>query len=166
LTDGIETVEHDYFGPLSETPGGLGWSGTVDLAGRPTHVEMSADSEVTQAQLDGAASFVREVVQFDSTARAALLDESREGATRLYINHHLSELPARTLQSLFGNTEASAIAPALFLSRMVLKRVGLYPGDESRTAVFDYMLDQDVTDYLLAVSFEADGEIVSVEMES
>jgi hypothetical protein len=159
-------MEHKYFGRLSETTGGgLGWKGSVDLAGRPTLVDMSADTEVTQAQLDGAANFVRDLARFDTSARAALLDESREGATRLYIDHHLSGLPALTLQSLFGR-EASAIAPAPFLSRMVLKRVGLYPGDESRTAVFDYMLDQNVTDYLLAVSFEAGGAIVSVDMES
>jgi hypothetical protein len=44
--------------------------------------------------------------------------------------------------------------------------VGLYPADETRTAVFDYTLDGDVTDYLVVVCFGADGEVASVDMES
>ncbi len=127
---------------------------------------MSAETEVNRAQLDSVANFIRHITQFDAAARVALLDESREGATRLYIDHHLSVMPARALQTLFGNVQTQAFAPAQFLSRMVVKRVGLYPGDQSRTAVFDYMLNQDVTNYLLVVSFDMDGEIVSVEMDS
>jgi hypothetical protein len=46
----------------------------------------------------------------------------------------VSELPTEVLRPLFGTTRASDFTPALFLSRMVLKRVGLYPGNETRAA--------------------------------
>jgi hypothetical protein len=128
---------------------------------------MTSDTEVTAAQLDAAATFVRGLALFDATSREALLREQGDGsAVRLYIDHHLSELPAPVLQSLFATTRASEIMPALFLTRMVLERVGLYPADETRTAVFDYTLDQDATNYLVAVSFDAEGVVTSIDMES
>jgi hypothetical protein len=159
-------MEHAYFGRL-ETSDELMWEDTANLAGREVELEMTGDTEVTPAQLDAAATFVRGLARFDATSREALLREQGDGsAVRLYIDHHLSELPAPVLQALFATTRASEITPALFLSRMVLQRVELYPADETRTAVFDYTLDQDATNYLLVVSFDAAGEVTSVEMES
>jgi hypothetical protein len=160
-------MEHAYFGSLSEAGGEVTWERSADLAGRVVQLVMTCEPQVTPAQLDVAAKFARGLVGFDATSRAALLGEQCDGtAVRLYIEHHLSELPGQTLQTLFATTRASEIMPALFLSRMVLQRVGLYPCDETRTAIFDYTLDEDVTSYLLVVRFDAAGEVRSVEMES
>jgi hypothetical protein len=160
-------MEHAYFGSLSDTSGELRWERTADLGGREVQLEMTSDTEVTPSQLDAAATFARGLAQFDAASREALVREQGDGsAVRLYIDHHLSQLPAQVLQSLFATTRASEITPVLFLARMVLQRVGLYPGDEARTAVFDYTLDEDATNYLVAVSFGADGEITAIGMES
>jgi hypothetical protein len=45
-------------------------------------------------------------------------------------------------------------------------RIGLYPAKGHQTAVFDYSLDPAVTNYVLAVSFDASGMVTSIEMES
>ncbi len=67
---------------------------------------------------------------------------------------------------MFGKTAVSSITRELFLSRLVLKRVGLRPADDDRTAVFDYTLEGDVTDYAVVVTFDARGEVACIDMES
>jgi hypothetical protein len=47
-----------------------------------------------------------------------------------------------------------------------LKRIGLYPGAEGYVAVFDYTIDQEATDYILVVEFDADGEVYGISMDS
>jgi hypothetical protein len=160
-------MEHAYFGSLSEISGEARWERAADLVGRVVQLEMTCETHVTPTQLDVAATFARGLVDFDAASRAALWREQGDGsAVRLYIDHHLSELRGQTLQALFATTRASEITSALFLSRMVLQRVALHPGDETRTALFEYTLDQDATNYLLVVSFDAAGEVTSIEVES
>jgi hypothetical protein len=162
-----DCVKHAYFGSLPTAADGLHWEGQVDLAGRLVSVDLSSDGPVTSAQLDAAAAFPTALSRFDMASRAALSGDSQgQEMVLLYMEHHLSELPPATIKSLFGSTPASAITTELFASRLVLQRVGLYPADEARTAVFDYSLDGDVTNYLLVVAFDAGGEVTSVEMES
>lgn len=48
--------------------------------------------------------------------------------------------------------------------KLVLKRIGLYPGRPERMAVFDYGLDRDAR-FVLAVAFNKAGEIVAIDTE-
>ena len=160
-------MEHPYFGSLPDASDDLRWERRVDLAGRAIPLDMTSYVPVTRAQLDAASAFPSALPRFDATARGALTDESEGRETvDLYMEHHLSVLPAATVESLFATTSASSITRELFLSRLVLKRVGLNPADEARTAVFDYTLDGGVTDYLVVVTFDARGEITCIDMES
>jgi hypothetical protein len=42
----------------------------------------------------------------------------------------------------------------------------LDPDDRSELAVFDYTIDENLTDYVIAVRFNPQGHVVSVDMES
>ena len=160
-------MEHPYFGSLPDASDGLLWEGWVDLAGRVVSVDMTCDGPVTRARLDAASAFPSALPRFDAAARAALvLDFGKQEAVHLFMEHHFSVLPAAAIESLFAASRASSITPEQLISRLVLKRVGLYPADDAHTAVFDYALDGDVTNYLLVVYFAAGGEVASVEMES
>jgi hypothetical protein len=61
---------------------------------------------------------------------------------------------------LFGTTDSSELSQdRRVLSRLQLMRIRLYPADEHQTAIFDYSLDPAVTNYVLAVSFDASGKV-------
>ena len=155
-------MEHSYFGvaPWNRTR-------TVDVGGRPVSADLSCDEQVTSAQLDVVATFVQQPTRFDFLAREAMaLNPDPTYSTRLYVEHHLAELSEDELQRLFGTTARSELSPERVLSSLQPVRIGLYPADEHQTAVFDYSLDPTVTNYVLAVSFNALGKVTSIEMES
>jgi hypothetical protein len=56
--------------------------------------------------------------------------------------------------------------PVVLASSCRLNRVDLYPEDTQQSIVMDFTLRDDVTTYLVCVSFDGDGNMVSVEMES
>lgn len=47
---------------------------------------------------------------------------------------------------------------------MRLQRIGLYP--DRGTAVFDYSIAPEITQYLLVVTFDRRGKVTGVSMES
>jgi len=106
---------------------------------------------------------VREPEKFDTLARAAMVaDLDNEMGAGLYVSHHLEEVPAATVATWFPGV--ARVAPKAFLARLQLQRIGLYP--ENGTAVLDYSIDPEVTQYLLVVSFDRRGKVTGVAMES
>jgi hypothetical protein len=52
------------------------------------------------------------------------------------------------------------------LSKLHLVRVGLYPDSEDEFAIFDYSIGQELTQYLVVINTNEDGEIDYMTMES
>ena len=122
----------------------------VELNGRRVDVFVIADDEDPAR----AAMFVREAAGYDAVARAALSARygDEDGDVVLYIEHHAAELGLPNDDS--------------WLATLVLRSINVHPDNTSRMAVFDYTLPNDVTQYVLAVGFDDEGNVVSVDMES
>jgi len=161
-------MHHAYFGELASAPTGVEWSGEIAVDGSRVDVWLTTDIEPTAAQLDTAATFLREVHRFDRIAREAVAAELEDddSAVALYVTHHLAELSDADLAATFGTSRREEIEPSRFLVRLMLDHVGLRPDDPTYLATFDYTLDRKLTQYVLAVTFDQSGEVVSVEMES
>ena len=99
----------------------------------------------------------------DHKARAGMRAEYAEedSAVRLYAEHHRDELGA-----VFG--EAGSIDLEAFLAALGLVRVGfsLESEPDDSGVILDYSIGAEVTNYLLAVSFDEDGELEDISMES
>jgi len=52
------------------------------------------------------------------------------------------------------------------LQKVHLKRIGLYPEEPESFGTFDYTINDDLTQYLIVVRFDNQGNITSLEMES
>jgi hypothetical protein len=123
------------------------------LDGRVVELDMTSYEAVTAEQLDAAAVFPRELARFDRIARAALIADRSEHVA-LYIDHHVEQL------------HLPEIERAPFVAELRLRRVGLYPASPHEVAVFDYILDDPRTTYVLAVKFDAAGAVYEIVMES
>ncbi|MFY7758164.1 MAG: DUF2004 domain-containing protein [Flavobacterium stagni] len=53
-----------------------------------------------------------------------------------------------------------------FLKMTRLKRIGIFPNSPEYYAVFDYSLDPEQTDYLLVITVDKNGKILSITIES
>lgn len=67
---------------------------------------------------------------------------------------------------VFGAIDPTRIDVETFLSHLHLLRVGLSLAGDDRCLLLDYTLGRDVTDYLLSVSFDRDGQLTAIDMES
>ena len=143
------------------------WRFDVSVAGGATSVDFNVDGDVlAQADVDAVAPFLAKVDEFDRLARRMFEELREDGAVASYVEHHLEEFDAADLTGLFGTADPAAIDARRFLSKLALHRIGLYPDAEDASAVFDYTIGRGLTQYVLTVGFDREGDVVAVEMES
>lgn len=146
------------------------WPLEFDYAGHPVKFDFNVErTTLTQNAVDTVARFLTDLATYDEVARAAIRNEHDRGSeysVKLYVDHHLEEFDATELRQCFGTDDRQSIDAGLFLSKLRLRRIGLYPDDADERAVFDYTISEDLTDYLIVVRFDARGQVVAVETES
>ena len=134
----------------------------MSLLSQAVTIEIECE-DMTPAAQNQIQAAVRDLEQFDRIARRALLEEaSAAGADRavpLYIDHHLHELD---LVELFGTAAPTA---EQFLAKMALERFSFDPG-EPEDASLDYTLGRDLTDNVLVVRLDWEGNVHEIAMES
>jgi len=52
------------------------------------------------------------------------------------------------------------------LTKLKLIRVGLYPTSEDNFAIFDYSIGEEITDYLVVINTDENGQLDYMTMES
>ncbi|WP_194919487.1 DUF2004 domain-containing protein [Catenulispora rubra] len=104
-----------------------------------------------------------DVEALDRKARAGMRAEFAEedSTVRFYAEHHRDELGA-----VFG--EDGSIDLETLLATLSLIRIGfsLESDPEDSGIILDYSIGAEVTNYLIAVSFDEDGELEDISMES
>jgi len=167
----MPTFEIPIVGAI-DFPNGTNGHWQIDLPMRsgdvPVDINVDGDS-FTKELLDRIKGFISDAVRFDEIARDALkaeFIEKPEGTVATYLSHHAEELTEKELLRIFGTPDPDDLTIDHLLEALQLKRIGLYPGSEGYVAVFDYTIDERATDYLLAVEFDADGELFGISMDS
>src|SRR4051812_1077883 len=155
-----------------EFPGGTNghWQFALPMRGGEIPVDINADGDAfTKDMLAEIATFIADAARFDEIARDALkaeFTEKPEGNVGTYLSHHAEELGEKDLLRIFGTADPDDLEIDHLLDALQLKRIGLYPGSEEFSAVFDYTIDEEATDYILAVEFDNDGELYGISMDS
>jgi len=98
-----------------------------------------------------------------SAARAAIREahgtDAGQYSIDLFISHHLDELPSTYwLEKLSTATPDPAAVMNLLICRSTW--------GENDLEHFDFTLPGDVTDYVVTVHFDEDGDVDAIEMES
>ena len=83
-----------------------------------------------------------------------------------YIDHHLKELATDDLNSLIGANAKTADQPKLLVKKLQLVRVGLYPDSATEFAIFDYSIGQELTNDLVVIFTDENGNLDYMTMES
>jgi hypothetical protein len=158
-------------GKVNVEPAILGcWEFQLHYLNRPVRLDFTVPGEIlSQKSVDMVASFVADLAAFDERARRAISSEQEQGGeytVQEYIDHHLEQFTKPQLLQCLGTGDAATVSPALFLSKLRLHRIGLYPEDPEEPAIFDYTIDREMTDYLIVVRFNLQGKALAVDMES
>ncbi|GAA2362269.1 DUF2004 domain-containing protein [Dactylosporangium salmoneum] len=121
-----------------------------------------------QRTLDRVTRYVVALAEFDRNARAAMCGDvsNEESAVRVYLEHHLHE--PDLIRPVLGLASGSVVSVDAFVGALRLRAVAFYSGTEisEHEAMFDYSIDPDGTQYLLAVRFDTHGRVDRIDIES
>jgi hypothetical protein len=144
------------------------YDGEISIAGKKIDVDLNFESEeIDKSILIGVDSLLKGVDKLAHKALMAVssdwdLNEESETA-RFYLQHHLDEFDASEITAIFGTTD---INKSTFINALLIERVGFYPEDDESYVIVDIQFNKDVTNYLMAVNFDNQGEITEITMES
>ena len=94
------------------------------------------------------------------------LDDEDGDTVRFYLENHLEELGTDDLNALIGAGARSADQPRILLKKLQLVRVGLYPDSVAQFAIFDYSIGRELTNYLVVINTDENGNLDHMTMES
>lgn len=103
----------------------------------------------------------REKIAISAIKSAFGTEEDEYGAT-LFVTHHLEEIEEDFWQKHFSTTQPE---PRRVLDILVLRS---HWGDEDDDGIdtFDFTLPEGVTDYVISVRFDDEGQVEDITMES
>jgi len=106
----------------------------------------------------------KEIKKREVAARAAIKKAfdpaDEESEVTIFISHHLEELDSAYWRKHFSTAKPD---PQRILDSLVLQS---HWGGDDEIDTFDFTLPDDVTNYLITVSFDDDGEVASIAVES
>ena len=163
------TLQHSLFGSIDISKRRT-LQATSSLDGTSIALDLNLDGHQSLESVTQLLSWVDKLPELDRRARAALSKDVSSGdedaSTLLYVEHHRDELPDAAIEQLFGSTDRALVDGDSVLPKLQLLRAGLYPEAKGAALVLDYSLSASLTNYVLCVTFDEEGHVSDVTVES
>lgn len=158
-----------YFGEIDLDNVEQYYEGVIKLSERPIEVSINigAAKSLTENSVKAIDSYVDNIVTNEQNIRQTIQSNFKDqGEAKNYINFLLTDHDEDDLVSLTeDNTEDLGLEEKL-LSTLYLLRISFYPEEADKVfAVYDYTIDEDLTNDLLVVIVSKDGK-VKITIES
>ena len=140
----------------------------IEFNGRKIELDLNFEEESIETdKLEIVKKIIDNLSEYNSIAEKALISDFEEDDTvKDYIEHHLEEIDDIELKQIIDKPIEEISAEKQMLTKLFLKRVGFYPGDEDDFAIFDFTIGEDLTQYIIAITFNEDIEVQYMSMES
>lgn len=140
---------------------------TIILDGK--EVELDLNCEEVIGSTDWIPEYEKYVVQLERIKKDILQyinnDFIEEGLTKEWITFHLEEIDEEYIDALLKNAKQFLNKEEQVLSLLRLRRIGLYPEYEGY-AIWDFVLDDEVSDEILTLQTDINGNILNIAWES
>lgn len=111
-------------------------------------------------------NYIKDLEQHKADVEAAIRADYEDGGdVKEYVDFHIEELDAATVEKVLAGTDTYESKEERLLSALKLKRIGFYPGEENY-AVWDYTIGREIADMLVVVNTDNAGKINYVTWES
>nr|WP_315026313.1 DUF2004 domain-containing protein [uncultured Chryseobacterium sp.] len=159
-----------FFGEVSTESLEEYYDVNIDFKGNEIQIDMNFENpNIDVLQLDKVKSFLENIENFDKLNKTYIVEDyhDQDGDTvKSYIEHHLEEIDKDQLSTLINFEDTSSKPEQQLLKKLELIRVGLYPDSEDNFAILDYSIGQDLTDYLVVINTDENGQLDYMAMES
>lgn len=164
-----ETIELKYFGEidLNNTEQYLDVATTIN--GKEISIDLNIiEEKISRETIQPTVTFLENLSKIEKIAHDKVLQDYENGdVVRDYIEHHIEELNDEELKSLeVESTDSTEIKKEKFLNKIHIKRIGLYPEELDSIAIFDYTINDDLTQYLIVLKFDSNMKFVEIYTES
>ena len=142
----------------------------IELNGNEIQVDLNFENQTVDTLiLDKVKNFIEKLEKFDKLNKTYILNDynDEDGDTvKFYLEHHLEEVDKEELTKLVNFDDTITEPEKQLLSKLKLVRVGLYPDNEDNFAIFDYSIGKDITNYLVVINTDENGQLDYMTMES
>ena len=166
----MATIKLPHFGMLDAAALDEYYDADINFNNSTIQVDLNFDAKTIDIKrLEVVKHFIENIRIHDISNRKHILhdfDDEDGDTVRFYIEHHLEELATDDLNQLIGINKKTADRPALLLQQLHLVRVGLYPDSADQFAIFVYSIGQELTNYLVVINTDENGNLDYMTMES
>ena len=166
----MANIRLPYFGNIDSDDLEEYYETDFDFNNTKVQVDLNFGSDtIVPEKLELAGRFIDNIRIHDINNRKRIdIDfKDEDGETvAAYIQHHLEELNPGDITALIGGSAKTDDKPELLLKKLQLVRVGVYPEGEDQFAIFDYSIGQELTNYLVVIFTDENGNIDYITMES
>ena len=166
----MATITIPHFGPLDPTSLDEYYDTEIDYNGKQIQIDLNFGSKtIDPKRLETIKAFIDNIRVHDINNKKYIDNDynDNDGDTvKFYLEHHLEELGENELAALIDLNSKSTEHQKQLKNKLHLVRVGIYPEGEDQFATFDYSIGQDITNYLIVIDTDENGNLVYMTMES
>jgi hypothetical protein len=159
-----------HFGNLSTENLEEDYDVDIEFNGNQIQIDLNFETKtIDTLTMDKVKNFIENVDKFDKLNKTYILNDynDEDGDTvKFYLEHHLEEVGKDKLSTLINFDDTTTEPEQQLLTKLKLVRVGLYPHDEENFAIFDYSIGEEITNYLVVIYTNENGELDYMTMES
>ena len=142
----------------------------VEVAEHKMSMDLNLDNEILTSDQQHQLKHFLENLEAHLLKTRQFIDEyydedDEENDLRFYLNFHKEEALDEMEEALNVNPAAADLDLQL-IAKLKPVRVGIYPKVHDFFAIFDYSFGDEFTNYVLVLRTDAEGEILSVDVES
>lgn len=166
----MASIKLPHFGILDSDSLDEYYDVEIDFNGQEIQIDLNfANKTIDIQRLETAKQFIENIRIHDLNNKKYIQEDfdDKDGDTvRPYLENHLDELGIDDLEDLIGPGNKTADQPKLLLKKLHLIRVGIYPDSEEQFAIFDYSIGKELTNYLVVINTDKNGNMDYMTMES
>ncbi|AZA78012.1 DUF2004 domain-containing protein [Chryseobacterium sp. G0186] len=159
-----------YFGQISTDSIEEYYDVNIDFNGREIQIDLNFESETTDGEkLNQIKNYLENIEVYNRLAKNYILEDyhNEEGDTiKFYIEHHLEEVEEDELSTIINFDDSTVEPEQQLLTKLELVRIGLYPDNEESFAILDYSIGKEITNYLVVINTDQNGQLDYMAMES
>jgi len=164
-----EIIELKYFGEIDLNKTEEYIDVDTNINGNAVSIDLNIiEEKISKKTIQPTISFLENLPKIEKIAHKQVLSDFKNGSiVKDYIEHHIGEFNDEELKSLgIKSTDSSESKKEKILNKIHLKRIGIYPKEWDSLAIFDYTINDDLTQYLIVLKFDSDGKFVDIYTES
>ncbi|WP_404986124.1 DUF2004 domain-containing protein [Chryseobacterium sp. M5] len=162
------TLQH--FGTLSTKNLEEYYVVNIEFEGDEIEIDLNFEKKtIDTITMDKVKNFIENIEKYDKLNKTSILtDYNNEDGdiVKSYLEHHLEEVQKDALSNLIIFDDNTTEPELQLLKNLKLVRVGLYPDNEDNFAIFDYSIGVEITNYVIVIYTDENGQLDYMAMES